>query len=196
MKTRHIVSGLAVGALTLAAVFSPSGTGDSASASVPGPTYGATASQGHWGVDPKAASNTQPALAGAGLQVSPMAITAGTCVYDQGVDYPHVTSPDVSVHGWWIYRSGTCPSQAKISVWLEAFWQPASGAGYYVTVTPTPGTKTVYAGGGSANRANVRITCVASQQVSWRGRVDVDLINWNDPSGYTYGYASLACSPP
>jgi hypothetical protein len=32
--------------------------------------------------------------------------------------------------------------------------------------------------------------------VGWRGRVDVDLTNWSDPSGYQYSVErDLACYP-
>jgi len=195
VRMGRIASGLAVVALALAAVVLPSGTGNTASASTLEPASGETASSGHWGVAPATLSDAQPALASASVQVSPLSVTAGSCVFDQALDNPHTSGGEVSVHGWWLYRSGTCPSKAKVSVWLQAYWQPTSGAGYWVTVTPTPGTKTVFAGGGSVARANVRTPCVTSGPISWRGRVDVDLINWNDPSGYTYSYSTLRCAP-
>jgi hypothetical protein len=41
--------------------------------------------------------------------ITPMAqsgpITAGSCTYEQATDNAHLSSGDVSTHGWWLYNS-------------------------------------------------------------------------------------------
>jgi hypothetical protein len=127
-------------------------------------------------------------------------ITAGTCKYRQRSDNPHVTfttgSRNASVHGWWTKEStsGACPSKANVDITLQAFGCGSfTGCGW---VTVGFGSLDVSAGGGSGKRANARTGCANSNPVAYREQVDVDLLNWNDPSGYTEGpEIQVACYP-
>lgn len=120
-------------------------------------------------------------------------VSAGGCSYLQANDDPHVTSPDVSIHGWWQRVAGACPSQNKVTVGLLAFYcdyfcgwvQVAQGSGNY------------YQGPGSGRWANARKPCAPmSDLVSWAGWTDVDLIGINDPPGVTYSrVVNFFCEP-
>jgi hypothetical protein len=122
-------------------------------------------------------------------------ITAGSCKYRQAVDNPHGSGGDASVHGWWLISSGPCPHKATVTAYLQAWWCDLDGC-RWITVSTSPRAD-VYAGGGKGKRATARKACASSKTVGWRGYVDVNLDNWHDPSGYTYGTAgNLACSPP
>lgn len=120
-------------------------------------------------------------------------ISAGGCAYLQANDDPHITSPDVSIHGWWVRAGGSCPLQNKVTVGLLAFYcdyscgwvQVAQGSGVY------------YQGPGSGKWANARKTCAPmSGLVSWAGWTDVDLIGINDPAGVTYSQVvNFFCEP-
>jgi hypothetical protein len=128
--------------------------------------------------------------------VSPMAesgdITAGDCTYRQATDNAHVTSGEVSVHGYWIFRTGTCPSKANVDVDLQAF-----GCGPFICqwITVASGSREVPPG--TSRRANARLACASTSTVGWRGLVDVDLIGVGDPSGRTSSDPqNLSCSPP
>jgi len=57
------------------------------------------------------------------------------------------------------------------------------------------GNADVGPGGGSNRWANARHPCGSSQNVSYLGRVDVDLNGVSDPSGYTYSENVLDCYP-
>lgn len=132
-----------------------------------------------------------------GVGVAPAAesgdITASGCTYRQAVDNPHVTAGEASVHGWWIYRYGSCPSKANVDVYLQGYWCDPFGCRW---VTVDSGSGDYYAGGGSGRRANARRTCSGTSTVGWRGYVDVDLIGVGDPSGYTYSpIVNLPCVP-
>lgn len=91
--------------------------------------------------------------------------------------------------------TGTCPSKATVTVYLQAWYcNPYPINCYWATLTV--GQADVYAGGGSGKWANARWACASKNTVGWRGFVDVDLIGWNDPPGYTYSdIVNLACSP-
>lgn len=121
-------------------------------------------------------------------------ITAGGCTYQQAIDDPHLSSGDTSVHGWWVKVSGTCPSKATVTVYLQAYFCGGGSCGWE---TLNHGQGDYYAGGGSGNRATARWTCSdTSPVVGWRGYVDVDLDGVSDPSGYTYStIQNLPCYP-
>jgi hypothetical protein len=122
-------------------------------------------------------------------------ITAGSCKYQQVSDDVHFSSTGwaASGHGWWAKSSGTCPSRANVDIELQAVWCDRLGC-YWKTVAS--GSKDVYSGGGSANRAAAREDCAGSSIVGWRSRVDVDLIGVSDPSGWTYSAGEdMACYP-
>lgn len=134
--------------------------------------------------------------------VNPMAvsgvISAGGCGYRQANDDPHYSSTagDVSIHGWWLYASGSCPSKATVTAGLQAYHCDAISGCYWITIVYGPGSS-VYSGGGSSNWNNARHTCSAQGAlVGWRGFTDVDLPGINDPSGVTYStIQNLACTP-
>lgn len=50
----------------------------------------------------------------------------------------------------------------------------------------SPGQKTVYSGGGSANRAVARAFCNGSAATQWRSEIDVDVIGILDTPGKYY----------
>ena len=121
-------------------------------------------------------------------------ITAGSCTYRQAIDDPHLSSGDVSVHGWWLKIVGTCPAKAEVTVYLQAYWCDSIFGCRWITVDADAGK--YYAGGGAGKRATARKTCSDVTSVGWRGYVDIDLIGVGDPSGYTYSATkNLLCSP-
>ncbi len=135
-----------------------------------------------------------PGSGGGGAESDP--ITAGDCTYRQAVDDPHISSTGpaaTSVHGWWLYASGTCPSQAHVTVYLQAYRCEWWGCFWE---TEASGSADVYAGGGS-QIATARRECSATDHaVGWRGGVDVDLIGISDPGGITYGPSvTVYCTP-
>ncbi|OZV71920.1 hypothetical protein CA850_32800 [Micromonospora echinospora] len=120
-------------------------------------------------------------------------IVAGSCTYRQANDDPHLSSGDASVHGFWLYIAGTCPSKANVDVYLQAFWCDPFGCGW---VTVDSGSGDYAPGSGSGTRANARINCSSSTEVGWRGVTDVDLPGIADPPGMYYGTPKdLPCSP-
>jgi hypothetical protein len=127
-------------------------------------------------------------------------ITAGKCEYRQATDGVHdKTGRDknqVSVHGWWEKYSGTCPSKATVTTYLEAYWCSTVSGCEWITLDSNG--KDVYEGGGGSNWSNARTTCVNFDvKVSFRGYVDVDLDGVEDPPGYTYSAKeNFYCDPP
>lgn len=125
-------------------------------------------------------SAPHPALApvGASTPTSPAASPLDTyCLFYTRFDDVHwsSTAGDVSGHGWW--DNGDCPAgtRANITTYLEEYFSDG------VWRTRNVGTKkNAYSGGGSANRANARVTCTGSAEVSWRTVTDIDLINISD----------------
>lgn len=95
-------------------------------------------------------------------------------------DNVHITNGDASGHGWWVNESSTA-TQADVTVQLQI---NRGGTWYNVGHS---GSKRVYAGGGSANRAATRVPCVNSTQHEWRSEIDVDLVgSWDSPEkGYS-----------
>lgn len=84
-----------------------------------------------------------------------------------GTDY-------VSGHGWWDNVDCPAGTKAKVTTWIQEYYSDGSWR------TKDTGDKTVYSGGGSANRSNARRTCQGSATVSWRSEVDVDLVGISD----------------
>lgn len=124
-------------------------------------------------------------------------ITAGGCSYRQVNDNPHLSgSPiDVSVHGWWLYAGGSCPSQNDTTVGLQAYW--CDVVCQWITVD-TGGPVTSYEGSGSGKWANARRRCAPAPNgpVGYRPWTDVDLIGISDPSGIHYGQIiNFNCTP-
>lgn len=115
---------------------------------------------------------------------------AGSCSYDTRGDWPHRSGTDVSAHGWWVFLSGSCPAQADVTVDLQQYWCDNWGCRW---ITRARGSKRVYAGGGSANRANARKYCDSSEYTGWRNVVDVDLVGVNDPADKAYIIQNVYC---
>ncbi len=134
------------------------------------------------------AAGSVPAAAAApgGPGTSHTRMQADGVFYTAG-DWVHVTNGRASGHGWWVNESSTA-TQAVVTVQLQL-----NRGGAWINVGP-PGQKTVFAGGGSANRAATRTPCVNTATTQWRSEVDVDLVGSPDSpeKGYTEA-RSLAC---
>jgi hypothetical protein len=140
----------------------------------------------------KAAATASASNAGAAA-VTPN-VSAGSCNYNGVADYPHVTNGEASVHGYWVVLSGTCPSTAKVTADLQALACSSLFGCTWITQDTRSGTYTP--GSGTGHWATPHKTCGSTATVGWRGRVDVDLTNWSDPSGYQYSVErDLACYP-
>lgn len=114
------------------------------------------------------------------------------CTGEHHGDYVHRSSSapyPASGHGWWTATSCKPGVQADVTVQLQIL---RSGTWRNVGA---PATKRVYAGGGSANRANPRVNCTSSSTSSWRSVIDVDLIGYVDtPDKLETPSRSLNCS--
>jgi hypothetical protein len=88
-------------------------------------------------------------------------------------DYVHVSSTPpatASGHGWW--NKGNCTAvKAQVTVQLQEYYSDGSWRD-----KGSPGVADVYAGGGSSNRANARITCSSTTTTGWRSQVTADVI--------------------
>jgi hypothetical protein len=120
--------------------------------------------------------------------------TAGECSYQQANDNPHISGGDASVHGYWLFAGGSCPSQAQVTVDLQAYWCDEISGCRWINVAR--GSGDYASGGGRGRRANARLTCASSEATGWRGVTDVDLPGMSDPSDVTYStIVDLACRP-
>lgn len=109
------------------------------------------------------------------------------CRFRMEGDYVHISFGDASGHGWWVNIDCEA-TQAIVTVQLQQYingsWEDAG----------SPGSKTVYSGGGSANRAVGRAHCNNSITTSWRSEIDVDVIGILDtPLKYYTPTQSLNC---
>ena len=118
---------------------------------------------------------------------------AGDCTFETRGDDPHLSSGDVSVHGWWNDLSpGDCPTYADVEVWLQA-WACIGMSCWWDTLDTNEERHTE--GGGSGNRTNARWGCNGIELISFRNVIDVDLVGVSDPSGYEYVQKDLNCYP-
>ena len=180
-------SDLAAASAFLAA---PAGAGTAAAGDATRPDGGVPPGARKAGPAPYGGAET-PREGSDGAASAPTAQTvAGSCSYETRGDWPHRSGADVSAHGWWIYLSGSCPSQADVTVYLQQYWCDAWGCRW---ITRAQGAKRVYAGGGSANRANARKYCDSSEYTGWRNVVDVDLVGVSDPSDKAYIIQNVYC---
>ena len=187
MNSRLRFPRIFIGVLACVALTSVGLAPTSAAATAPSSSVASTsAADGHFAPYSGGGSVTPQVVSGV--------ITAGSCKYRQAIDYPHRSGGDTSIHGWWLKYSGTCPSKANVDVYLQAYWCDIYGCRW---ITVASGSADVYQGGGSGKWANARESCSSTARlVGWCGFVDVDLINWSDPSGYTYSVIkNLYCSP-
>lgn len=113
-----------------------------------------------------------------------------SCAFLTDGDWVHLSGADVSGHGWWINVNCSSDTRATVKIWLEEYYNDG------VWRVKASGEKSpVYAGGGSANRAAARVTCNNnSAVVSWRSRIDVDIIGQIDsPEQLITQARNLAC---
>lgn len=125
------------------------------------------------GASSSADSSAASGTTGSGVPQTSGFSIAATCQFETWGDNVHISGSDVSGHGWWVNIS--CPNyRAYVRIWVEEYYSDGSwrSKGF--------GSKTVWPGGGSANRANARATCQGSTVVSWRSRVDVDVLGIED----------------
>lgn len=116
------------------------------------------------------------------------------CGWDGVADWPHVTSGQASVHGYWVYNSGSCPSTADVTVNLQALGCSTFGCTWITQATDT--ATAVTPGSGTGHWATPHKTCANSNPVGWRGEVFVGLTDFWHPYGASYGTArDLNCSP-
>lgn len=147
---------------------------------------------GHWTRLPTTQIATPSVVPGA----QPSTV-AGSCTsYTEG-DLAHMSSePGVaSAHGWWETPNfNLCPTNAVVTVWLQAEWTNGLGGYYWITVgeqSLTRRPKNVY-----GDRTTARSSCVGSEEVGYRSIVDVDLVDWNDPPNQLFTEPlDLPCVP-
>ncbi|GAB3954618.1 hypothetical protein [Micromonospora vulcania] len=126
---------------------------------------------------------------GSGLTASEIVAQAG-CAFITDGDYVHKTGNDATGHGWWVNVNCASGTRATVKIWLEEYFSDNSWR-----VKGSGSKSPVYSGGGSANRANARATCQNSGTVSWRSRIDVDLIGQVDsPEQAVTAVRELACA--
>jgi hypothetical protein len=196
---------LMVGAIPASASTPPADSGPSAaevaqqiaagSISTNSPAYAVLAASPGFHYVPATEANLQnvPSPAPGLPTVSPN-IVAGSCSYNGKANYPHVTNLEASVHGYWVKLGGTCPSTAKVTVDLQALACSSLFGCTWITQNTDDGTFTP--GSGTGHWATPHKKCANTSTVGWRGRVDVDLTNWNDPPGYQYSVErDLGCYP-
>lgn len=148
---------------------------------------------GYFAPYPDAAHSSSEGLAMAESGV----ITAGSCKYRQVIDDPHMSGREISIHGSWKHVSGTCPDEANVDTYLQAYW--CDRYQWYTIcrwITVSSDSDDVRAGTGHGKRVTARRACTSSPDVGWRGYVDVDLIGIGDPKGYTYSrIIDFPCAP-
>ena len=101
------------------------------------------------------------------------------CTGEEAADNIHLSSTPgvISVHTWWVAHHCKPGVRAKVTGQLQIYsggkWRNAG----------SPGSATVYAGGGSSNWAPVNTTCRGGGAAKWRVKVDVNLIGYADTPG-------------
>lgn len=127
-------------------------------------------------------------------EIAPLSIYGSGCLFGQYVDNPHVSTGDVSTHGWWNDEGGICPTYANVDVYLQTYWCSSYGCAWVVTAyfSADVRARNIW-----NQRVTTRRTCTPfGRPIGWRGYVDVDLIGQNDPSGYDYSSPqNLYCTP-
>lgn len=121
------------------------------------------------------------------IQETPRSQTQQAGVFYTAGDNVHITNGNASGHGWWVNESSTA-TQADVTVQLQI-----NRGGTWYNVGPL-GSKRVYAGGGSANRAATRTPCVNLTRHEWRSEIDVDLAgSWDSAEKGYSRVVSLQC---
>jgi hypothetical protein len=121
------------------------------------------------------------------LGTSSGAAPAAACTPYAAGDYAHPSSGDVSAHGWW-YQNNCPNTKATVTVGLQEYFSDGVWRD-----KGTVGSASVYPGGGSANRASARDTCVGVAFAGWRSYVIVSI--GNGASAYTAAQ-NFYCSVP
>ncbi|MEH1165503.1 hypothetical protein V6V47_08960 [Micromonospora sp. CPCC 205539] len=117
-------------------------------------------------------------------------VALAPCAFVTDGDYVHKTGNDATGHGWWININCASGTRATVKIWLEEYYSDGSWR-----VKGSGSKSPVYSGSGSANRANARATCQSSAVVSWRSRIDVDLIGQVDsPEQAVTAVRELPCA--
>lgn len=143
---------------------------------------------------PAAYAGTTPASSAPSGQTVHVKVSPGlgkrvSCSPKAEGDLVHISGSDVSGHGWW--KLGNCTARkATVSIVLQEFinggWR-GRGQG---------GQKTVFAGGGSANRATARATCLHHTVMRWRSHIDVSVVGESGTASATTPSVSRACMVP
>lgn len=178
MRSRAATAVAASALLTAGLSGTASAAAGSAAAGVPAPHH----SRPHPAPYPGAVSAPNPGV-GAVLPAPPAApitnsgaVTATACTPYADGDNAHLSSGDVSGHGWWY--QGTCANQ-KTTVTIYLYEYFSDGTWHWQGT----GSAYVWPGGGSANRAVVRQVCGGVALAGWRTLVVVTL--GNGASAYT-----------
>jgi hypothetical protein len=160
----------AVIAVAAAAILASGGLGGGIASAA----TGGSASQPHPAPYPGAGTAASAPLLGpvTGGTFSPAACTP----FVDG-DFAHVSSGDVSAHGWW-YQGDCANTKTTVTVGLQEYFSDGTWHDQ-----GTPGQKSVYPGGGSANRAATRQVCDGVALAAWRSYVIVGI--GNGASAYT-----------
>lgn len=117
------------------------------------------------------------------------------CLYQSAWDRVHYSGTPpatMSVHGFWFAKNENCKGlKAIVTTQLQRkYVEDRTGSFKNIGA---PGKKTVYAGGGSANRSVARYVCKNTQPWLYRVQVDVNLVGILDPTdkptGAQYLYA-------
>lgn len=124
-----------------------------------------------------------------GVEARPMGAANFPCTPVSGRDNPHRSSTGVAVsgHGWW--DKGNCEGSQAV-VWNCLYEYYTDGTWRRKACSPK---KTLWPGGGSANRTVARRTCDNTLSTSWRNHVDVDVIDEWDTAEQPYRQANVAC---
>jgi hypothetical protein len=102
------------------------------------------------------------------LPISPAPTLAGDCQPRADGDDPHLSSGDISAHGWW-YR-GTCPNtKATVDVRLFEYYSDGTWR------LKAENWGSVWPGGGSGNRVTARRTCESTLGAGWATSVYVSI---------------------
>jgi hypothetical protein len=104
-------------------------------------------------------------------------------------DDAHLSSGDVSAHGWWL--RGTCAgaNQALVTVHIQQLWDDGvwRNAG-------NKGEGRIRPREDSNNRITARVPCLTSVRTGWRSIVDVDIVGFADtPNRVFTPRQDLAC---
>jgi hypothetical protein len=148
-RSRIFLAGVALTGAAFVSAGTPASAADTASAAHPAPyPYADTAASTPRALVPDAA--------------------AAACVPYVDGDNVHVSSGDVSGHGWW-YRNTCANTKTTVTIYLYEYYSDNTWR------WKNTGSKSVYPGGGSANRAAVRIGCTGVVPAAWRTLVVVKI---------------------